>query len=330
MTIGNLNELLEDIQKVHIGILGDFCVDIYWLADMTQSELSKETPHFPLPIMEERVAPGAAGNVAANLAALRPASLHCLGIKGDDWRGMLLEEALSQKGIDASLIVCPERWTSAYCKPLRKGISDVIYEDPRLDFVSPNPPSKETEEQILLLLEHLSSSMDVLAVADQFENGIVTPAVRDKLSSLAQDGLKIIADSRYHIAEYRNVILKPNESECQAACGKNSSLSAEENARELASKCYATVIETLGSQGAIITDGSYLRNIPAVTIDGPLDICGAGDSFLSAFALAVGTGCNLLRCAEFASLASAVTIQKIGETGTATAEEIRALFCEKF
>lgn len=330
MTIEHLNNLLQQVQKVRVGIIGDFCVDIYWLADMTKSELSKETPHFPLPVMEERVSPGAAGNVAANLAALKPASLHCIGLKGIDWRGALLEEALAKKGVDASLISCPERWTSAYCKPLRKGISETIYEDPRLDFLSPAAPSKETEEQILLLLDHLSSSMDVLAVADQFENGIITVAIRDKLSDLAQQGLKIIVDSRYHIASYRNMILKPNESECAAACGTASPFSSEENARELAIKCHATVIETLGEKGSIITDGNYLRSVPAVEISGNLDICGAGDTFLSAFTLAVGTGCNLLRCAEFASLASAVTVQKIGETGTASAEEIRALFCENF
>ena len=50
----------------------------------------------------------------------------------------------------------------------------------------------------------------------------------------------------------------------------------------------------------------------------------------AAMALAVGAGFNLLVCAEFAALASAVTIQKIGQTGTAAGEEMIRLFCENF
>lgn len=62
-------------KNARIGIIGDFCVDIYWHADMRKSELSRETPHYPLPIVGERVYLGAGGNVAANLAALAPKEL---------------------------------------------------------------------------------------------------------------------------------------------------------------------------------------------------------------------------------------------------------------
>ena len=54
----------------------------------------------------------------------------------------------------------------------------------------------------------------------------------------------------------------------------------------------------------------------------PVDIVGAGDSFLSACALALGAGAALGEAAALGNLASAVTIQKLGQTGTASAEEI--------
>ena|GEM_PF-4288646 len=34
------------------------------------AELSRETPHFAMPVVEERVSLGGGGNVAANMAAL--------------------------------------------------------------------------------------------------------------------------------------------------------------------------------------------------------------------------------------------------------------------
>lgn len=40
-------KICAGIKNAHIGIIGDFCVDIYWHADMTKSELSRETPHYP-------------------------------------------------------------------------------------------------------------------------------------------------------------------------------------------------------------------------------------------------------------------------------------------
>ena len=43
---------LNKLAKGRIGVIGDSCLDVYWHADMTKSELSRETPHFPLPIVQ--------------------------------------------------------------------------------------------------------------------------------------------------------------------------------------------------------------------------------------------------------------------------------------
>lgn len=326
MDIVSLNNILSRIKNVRAGIIGDFCVDIYWHADMTKSELSKETPIFPLPVIKEAYSPGAAGNAAANMAALTPACLNCIGLKGADWRGDLLERSLRESGISATLLTDRTRVTNAYCKPLKKGISDIIYEDPRIDFDNFTAPQKDIEETVIAKLENLSSSLDVLAVSDQFKFGIITKSVREKLCELSENGLKVIVDSRYNIASFRNMFLKPNEYECAAAVGKTEVTSYEENAKRLASQNNATVIETLGEKGAVITDGSYLKHIPAVKTECAIDICGAGDTSLAALALSIGAGFNLMLCAEFAALASAVTIRKTGQTGTASAAEIIDLF----
>ena len=43
-----VKKICAGIKNARIGIIGDFCVDIYWHADMTKSELSRETPHLSL------------------------------------------------------------------------------------------------------------------------------------------------------------------------------------------------------------------------------------------------------------------------------------------
>lgn len=323
--------LLNNIRNADIGIIGDFCVDIYWHADMTKSELSRETPHYPLPVVRERVYPGAGGNVAANIAALSPKSLKAVSLIGDDWRGMLLSDVLQKAGIDTSLIVkTPGRFTNAYCKPMRKGISDVEYEDARLDFTNYIPINSQTEDAVIENLDKLSENISVLCVSDQFPYGIVTDKVRNRIIDFAKAGLKVIVDSRYKISEYKNVILKPNEVECwRAVYGNEGYIGAAkeqfaEAAKKLAEMNSALVLCTLGANGSIFTDGEHVDEIPAYKLTGEIDVCGAGDTFLSAFASAIGAGAAPADAAKLASAASAVTVKKVGITGTASPEEIFA------
>jgi len=324
---------LSRIDNAAVGVLGDLALDIYWYADMKKSELSRETPHYPLPIIREVMSLGAGGNVAANIAALQPKKLMVCGICGDDWRGSILREKLMSIGADTSgLIAEPGRFTQAYCKPMRKGISNVIYEDPRLDFSAVSDPSAETEQRILAWLDAVDGKLDVLCVCDQFQHGIVTKAVLNRLCRMK---MPVLVDSRYRIGEFSvKGVLKPNEDECRNALitlGLHKSDEPETMAKTLAKHTGADVMLTLGELGSLYVsaDGTKCIDTPAVKVEGSLDICGAGDTSLSAFACCLATGAIPAEAAEMSAYASAVTIRKIGTTGTATREEILRLYDEK-
>lgn len=327
-----VREITDRIKNCKIGIIGDFCVDIYWHADMTLSELSRETPHYPLPVTTEKTSMGAGGNVAANLAALNPEKIYAVSLIGDDWRGMLLRSLIRKSGIsDEYIIETADRFTNAYCKPMRHGISATVYEDPRLDFENRESINEETENKVIEYLRELANKVDVLCVADQFRYGIVTDKVRDEIISLAKNGLTVICDSRYNIGKYTDCILKPNEVECWRAVFNNDGFinASEEEfldaANKLAIKNNARVFCTLGANGSFVTDGETGIRIGAKKLEGELDICGAGDTSLSAFSLGITAGAPMEKAAALAGLASAVTVKKIGMTGTATAEEIEAI-----
>jgi rfaE bifunctional protein kinase chain/domain len=332
LTKERIGEIESSLRDKTIAIIGDFCLDIYWQADMTRSELSRETPHFPLPVVEERVSLGAGGNVAANLAALRPKQILAVSLYGKDWRGMLLREEIGKIGISPEWLVPSEqKFTNAYCKPLRKGISSTVYEDPRLDFENAEPISAATEVTVIHRLCDVAKTADILCVADQFRFGIITDAVRQEIVSIAKSGLPVVVDSRYRIADYTDCILKPNEVECwKAVFGDDGYLSAEDDAflraaDRLAKKNCASVFCTLGEKGSYFTDGNQEIRTPARKLSGQLDICGAGDTTLSAFASALAAGASYGEATELAAMASAVTVKKIGETGTASFNEIISL-----
>ncbi|MFU2400413.1 MAG: PfkB family carbohydrate kinase, partial [Clostridiales bacterium] len=193
------------------------------------------------------------------------------------------------------------------------------------------PISKETEDKVIENLRKISGNIDVLCVADQFRFGIITKRVRDEIIALAKSGLPVIADSRYNIGKYTDCILKPNEVECWRAVYNNEGYIDAgydefiEAAKLLAKKNRSTVFCTLGKRGSIVTDGDRTEKADAVLFDGEVDICGAGDTSLSAFSAAIAAKTELKAAAQFAGLASGVTVRKIGVTGTASPEEIEAL-----
>jgi len=329
-----LEEILEKMDNINVGILGDICLDVYWHADMRKSELSLETPHFPLPIVDERTSPGGGANVAANMAALKPNQVSVFGAVGNDWRGRELISLLSNLGMNISGIAEGLHFSNAYIKPLRKGISDVVYEDPRLDFVSHEPISSKLEDSLIAALDGHAGILDVLCISDQLKFGVVSKRVREHVCALAKQGLRVIADSRYNIGFFTNTILKPNEFECAAAVGVDCTTfkgikDYGQTAQRLAKKTNCDVFMTIGKMGSIYTSKDESVHILANEIEGPIDIVGAGDSSLSGFALALATGAQPWEAACVAGLCSAIAVQQIGITGTATREQILDLISRK-
>ena len=330
MTRIRLNELLEKIRTVRAAMLGDICLDVYWFADMRRSELSRETPHFPLPVMEECMSLGGGGNVAVNLAALAPTSVVAIGVAGEDWRGVELLRLFSEQDIDASSVRRVRGMvTNAYCKPMRAGISKLVYEDPRLDFHNYIPLDPVEEDAIIALLDKIAPEIDVLCVSDQLPCGVVTERVREHVMRLARNGLTVVVDSRDRIGLYREVILKPNEIEgvCAAGIGNVRDVDGfAQAALVLSQEKHCGVLMTIGSNGSLYADGKTVTHIHAHDISGDIDFVGAGDTFLSGFSLAVAAGASYSEAAFIATLCSEVTIQKIGTTGTARAEEVLAWY----
>ncbi len=325
-----MENILQKIQSVKVAVIGDFCLDVYWTADMTKSELSRETPQFPLPIVEERMSPGGAGNVVCNLCALCPASVRCIGDFGKDWRGDVLVRLLQEAGAKTDgIFISDQRKTNTYIKPLKKGISDVIYEAPRLDFTNYKELPQESEQSIIRQLDASEKEIDVLCVCDQMPYGCITPAVRQKIIEIGREGLTVIVDSRDRIGLYEDVIVKPNDIEACRALGVEHVTTPKELlplVRKLANKNRQPAVITAGEAGCVISsDGVEAEHVPAVQVIGETDICGAGDTFLSAFACAYAAGIQLQEAAAFACKASSIVVKKLKTTGTASPEELLSI-----
>lgn len=325
-----LQEICDAIHEKNICLIGDICMDFYWYADMKRSRLSRETPHFPLPVVREVASPGAAGNVMNNIHALGPKQLSVVSCVADDWRGQAVLSWMEKNGIDTAYIHHRiQGVTPAYCKPMKAGISDVVYEDPRIDFENTDPLWPADEDAVIANIDRAAEQADILVVSDQFAFGVVTEQVRQHICELAKEKT-VVVDSRDRIGLYTNTILKPNELEAARVVGQEfPDGMTEENCIALAAalreKNNAPVIVTVGDRGAIWCDSLPIL-IPTGKAEPPVDIVGAGDTFLSAFACAYAALGDGEAAVMFGNLASGVTVKKIGTTGTATEEEIRSLY----
>lgn len=329
-------ELVSFTRKIrHIKplLIGDLCIDIYWNCDMTKSLLSRETPFFPLPVVGERISLGAGGNVVNCIKSLGVDKLSVIGVSRNDWRGECLINLLNILSIPQDSILTENTgFTNAYIKPMQFGYSGDAVEGSRIDFENDKPISTKTEEDILFQLDKKAADSDILIVCDQFSNGILTKRVREKIRSLAKSGLPVTVDSRTNIGEYSGAILKPNEIECARALGipQIKTPSKKEDyfmlAESLSEKTKSQVCMTLGKNGAYAVSNSGNKLIPAILRNPPFDIVGAGDCFLSAFSCALAAGYKIDEAALFGNMASAITVKKIGETGSASPEELIKLY----
>ena len=91
LTEQTLNKVLDRLSDITVCTIGDMCLDYYLYADMKLSSLSRETPHYPLPIVKEVISPGGGGNVVNNIGALKVKKLLPVSLVGNDWRGVILK-----------------------------------------------------------------------------------------------------------------------------------------------------------------------------------------------------------------------------------------------
>jgi rfaE bifunctional protein kinase chain/domain len=314
-------EILEAFCRLRVLVVGDVCLDRWCTYDPQLGEPSRETGIPRIGVVSTDVTPGAGGTVANNLVALGVKHVAVLGACGDDGFGYELFRAMQGRGMSTDLMVRSSTIpTFTYTKLLnaRTGVEDL----PRVDFIVPRDMPSEIEERTLATLEGNASDFDVILVSDQTETetgGLVTRKVRDALSAIArrQPGTVVWTDSRKRGELFRNVILKMNRDEADAAVLRAGVKGFE--ALKVATKSPVLLV-TEGPEGVQVFD-SAIRRVSTKHNANPVDVCGAGDSFSAGAALALCVTREAALAARIGNLVASITIMKKG-TGTASPDEV--------
>jgi D-beta-D-heptose 7-phosphate kinase/D-beta-D-heptose 1-phosphate adenosyltransferase len=310
-----LRPVLDALPGLDVLVVGDALLDEYLQGG--GSGLCREAP-VPVVAVEERVSlPGGAGNVAANVAALG-ARLRLLSVVGDDPDGRALTAALARAGVDTAEVLVEAGRRTVAKRRVVAGEQMVV----RFDEGGPAPLRDQTRAQVLERLRALFPAADVVIVSD-YAYGLLDDEVVAALAELqAADPRVLVVDAR-DVARFRAVAataVKPNWDEVRALLAGEP---GEDRAAAVMAAC-AGLHDATGAQVLAVTldrDGAVVceRGRPAYrTWTRPVPhsrACGAGDSFTSAFALALAAGADTPAAAELAQAAAQVVT---GRDGTST------------
>ncbi len=328
-----LARLVDQFPKAKVAIVGDFFLDQYLIIDPSLAEPSVETGRTAHQVIGTRQIPGAAGTVANNIAALEAGEIYAVGVIGEDGNGYVLRRELEKRGVDTTgLLEAASRFTPTYTKPMALE-NGVERETERIDIINRTQTPPKIEEEIIRAIDDVIPKVDAVILLDQVvrpDIGVLTARVRSAVCERAKKHPKTIfyADSRGAAGEYRHVIIKPNESEAIRAAGgdhvaKPTEADVLQAARTLFGKTGKPVYLTRGDQGMLVVSDQGESMVPAVPVEGPLDICGAGDSATAGIVLSLACGATLLQGALVGNIVASKTVVQIGTTGTTNRRSIK-------
>lgn len=324
-----LEHAISSFPQLRAAVLGDFCLDAYWMLDSEGTELSIETGLAVRRVRAQRYSLGGAGNVVANLLDLGVGRVHAIGVVGADLFGVELLRLLRERGaeVDEGMVVDPQCQTMVYAKPCSGD-----KEENRIDFGAFNTLTERTVQTLVAALDTAAAKNDVVILNQQIPGGISSPAVIERINHIIakHENTHFLVDARHHPDLYRGADLKLNVQEAARFLGDpvDGFLVAEgakECARRVSQKTGKAIFLTRGEHGLIAAEGGLVHEIPGIQVLEKTDPVGAGDTVVAVLSAAIGSGQSPIVAARLANIAAMITVRKLQTTGTATPEEILAV-----
>lgn len=311
-----LARLLDAFAGLEVLVIGDTMLDCYLHG--TAERLCPEAPVPVVALSRREDMPGGAANTAANVVALGARVVY-LSVIGDDPEGAIAGRVLEEHGVTVEgLFVQAGRRTLAKHRVVA-GAQILL----RLDQGSTDPIGDEVERRLIQRLEAIAPRCDAIVVSD-YGYGVLTPRVIEAIARLHRRSPSLLIVDAKDLTAYRDAdatVVKPNYSQAARLLGLSEA--APRDRVEQISAHGQRLLELTGARIAAVTldvDGAIVFEAgrpPHRTYARPAHnsrAAGAGDTFVSAFALALAAGAYIPAAAELASAAAAVIVSTEGTT----------------
>jgi D-beta-D-heptose 7-phosphate kinase/D-beta-D-heptose 1-phosphate adenosyltransferase len=318
--ISYFDQLVKRFTQLRVIVVGDLMLDRYVVG-----QVRRISPEAPVPVVEvDRTLhrPGGAGNVAVNLLRLG-AQVTLIGVVGDDGEGQILRAVLAESGLaNDSSIVTGIGSTTVKTRIVAQGQQIV-----RVD-----REARAALQQSLVnqLFEHFvaAGAADVIVLSDYAKGVLSAILCRQIIDAGRGRGIPVVVDpkGRDYQRYARATAITPNLLEAAQAVGDPDDGSCFDRFGEL-------ILRALGMKAGIVTRGEEgvsillpdrpVTTYPAAAIE-VADVTGAGDTFVSTFALALAAGADFLESALLGNAAAGVVVGKVGAAAVKPDELLEA------
>lgn len=300
-------------------VVGDIVADRFLSG--TISRVSREAPVFILRHDATDTFPGGAANTAANVASLGGVPV-LVGLLGNDLDGRDTAAALDSCQIDKQFVITDDSIrTTAKVRVLGGQPYAEKKQVIRIDYENSTGIPANIVSGIEQNLEFAAKDASAIVLSD-YGYGLCTDVLFAKAVDISKRlEIPLIVDSRYRLAAFAGATsATPNKEEAEAILGREFKV---EDAEFLRAKLnFNSLLVTLGGGGvAVAAIGRTVEHIPAVGSTQPVDVTGAGDTVIAAYALGLASGLSPVEAAAIANHAGSIVVMK-RRTSVATVTEL--------
>ncbi|MCW3477047.1 D-glycero-beta-D-manno-heptose-7-phosphate kinase [Limobrevibacterium gyesilva] len=304
-------------------VMGDVMLDRYVLG-----EVRRISPEAPIPVLRAQGARrvlGGAGNVAQNAAALGARAV-LVGVIGDDAAGAEIGAVLGETpAVTDRLVRAPGRPTTVKTR-FMSGAHQLL----RLDEEVTTPIEPALEADILAAYAAALPGCDIVVLSD-YAKGALTDAVLARAIALAHAAgrMVVIDPKRRHFGAYAaGCVLTPNAAEAARATGLSAGDDAGAAAAGMAAleqaRADAVLVKRSEKGLTLVRRGVPPLHIPTRAQE-VADVSGAGDTLVTAFAIALATGAPMHEAAGLGNAAAGIVVGKPGTASVTHTELYEAL-----
>lgn len=312
--------IATEFPKRRVVVVGDIVADQFLHG--TIARVSREAPVFILEHDNTDTRAGAAANAAANVASLGGQAV-LVGLIGKDENGALLIDHLGAANVDCSNIVIDDLMrTTSKVRVLAGHQYASRQQVIRIDYANRASVREETSRRLHEAVRRACKGADAIIVSD-YGYGTVDGEVIDIIRQAAgAEGISWLVDSRHRLGEFPGAAAgTPNQEEAEQILGKDfTDESCEQLRRSLE---YKALLVTRGNKGmTLFEEARAPKHYDVVGSTEPVDVTGAGDTVIGAFALGIASGLSFSDAANIANHAGGIVVMKLG-TAVAAAVELR-------
>lgn len=309
---------LNDLAGKRVVIAGDLVADQF--LNGTIARVSREAPVFILRHDDTETRPGAAANAAANVDSLGGEAI-LIGVVGDDVNGTLLLESLGSTVSTEGVVQVAGLKTTTKVRVLAAQHYAARQQVIRIDYE--NSRSLNADDHNLLRANFASAAETAHAIVlSDYGYGVASEQLFAAAREIAADKkIPLIVDSRSRLSEFIGATsATPNQEEVEQVLGRSFTEKDCEGLRQTLG--LESLLVTRGNQGMLLFEaGREPISMDAIGSSEPVDVTGAGDTVIAAYALGLAAGMSFVDAARIANHAGGIVVMKKG-TAAVTADEL--------